>query len=98
MTPVEPMLHEGATLIVFAKDQPQYIPLPASVDADGVVMTEWEPTAEELNRLLCGGRIRLWLHRAVGVETCPRCSADVPRLLNPMNIEVLEPECGMRTS
>ncbi len=95
MTPVEPAVHDGAKLVVFAKNQPEYIPLPASVDPNGVVMTEWGPTAEELDRLLCGGRIRLWLHRAIGVETCPRCAADVPRLLNPMNIEVIEPECGM---
>jgi hypothetical protein len=98
MTPVEPTLHEGAHMVVFAKDQSEYSPLVASVDADGMVMTEWSPTAEELDRLLCGGRIRLWLHRAVGVETCPRCAADVPRLLNPMSIEVIEPECGMRES
>jgi hypothetical protein len=95
MTPVEPALHDGAHLVVFAKDQPQYTPLPASVDANGVVMTEWEPTAEELNRLLCGGRIRMWLHHAISVDSCPKCHADVPRLLNPMSIEVIEPECGM---
>jgi hypothetical protein len=62
---VEPnALHEGARLVVFAKDQPQYHPLPASVSDDGVVMTEWEPTAEELAGLLAGGRIRIriWTH------------------------------------
>ncbi|MES2360028.1 MAG: hypothetical protein V4529_16935 [Gemmatimonadota bacterium] len=98
MTPVEPTLHENAQLIVFAKDQPQYIPLPASVDKDGVVMTEWEPTADELDRLLSGARIRLWLHRAIGAETCPKCQSLVPRLLTPMNIEVGEPDGGMRNT
>lgn len=98
MNPVEPTLHEGAHLVVFAKDQPEYVPLPASVDVEGVVMTEWEPTAEELDRLLCGGRVRLWLHRAVAPLVCPSCNEMVPRLSNPMSVEVIEPDCGMRES
>jgi hypothetical protein len=85
MTPVEPRLYDGQRRIVFAKDQPEYIPLPASVDADGVVMTEWEPTAEELQRLLCGGRIRLFTHT-------------FGQPLQPMSVEAIEPECGMRES
>jgi hypothetical protein len=33
MRPVEPTaLHDGATLVVFAENQPQYVSLPASVD------------------------------------------------------------------
>lgn len=83
MTPVEPSIHEGAKLVTFAKDQPQYIPLPASVDAHGVVMTEWEPTEEELDRLLSGGRIRLWVHT-------------FGNPLQPVRVEAIEPECGMR--
>ncbi len=63
MTPVLPAVpHEGAVLVVIAKDQPQYMPLPASVSLDGVVMTEWELSAEDLARLLNGGRVRLWQH------------------------------------
>jgi hypothetical protein len=83
MTPVEPTLHDKARLVVFAKDQLQYIPLPASVDDDGVVMTEWEPTEVELDRLLSGGRIRLWVHT-------------FGHPLQPVNVEAIEPECGMR--
>ena len=85
MTPVEPTLHEGARLVVIAKDQPQYFPIIASVDDEGVVMTEWELTADELHLLLCGGRIRLWCHTF--------CSP-----LQPVSLEVIEPECGMRES
>lgn len=96
MTPVEPSIHDGAQLVVFAKDQPEFIPLPASVDAAGVVMTEWAPTADELEMLLCGGRIRLWLHHAIGVEVCQACRANVPRLLSPMTVQVIPPECGLR--
>lgn len=84
MTPVAPIAaHEGGTLVIFAKDQPQYAPLPASVSPDGLVMTEWEPTAEELERLFVGGRLRIWLHT-------------YGHPLQPINVEVTEPECGMR--
>lgn len=63
MKPVEPRrLHEGAQLVVLAKHQPQYEPLPASVSRDGVVMTEWELSAEDLALLVNGGRVRLWTY------------------------------------
>jgi hypothetical protein len=83
MTPVEPTPHDNARLVIFAKDQPQYNQLPASIDSDGVVMTEWEPTAIELERLLCGGRIRLWVHT-------------FGQPLQPVSVEAIEPICGMR--
>lgn len=85
MTPVEPTIADGATFVVFAKDQPQYLPLPASVDAHGVVMTEWEPTAEELERLFLGGRVRLWIHT-------------FHQPLQPVRLEVPELECGFTDS
>jgi hypothetical protein len=63
VNPVEPKQpHAGAVLVVFAKDQPQYTPLPAAVGRDGLVMTEWEFTAEELARVVNGGRVRLWIY------------------------------------
>ena len=46
-------------------------------------MTEWEPTADELETLLEGGRIRIWLYT-------------FNRPLQPISVEVAEPECGMR--
>jgi hypothetical protein len=98
VTPVEPVLHEGARLVVFAKDQPEYVPLPASVDEEGLVMTEWEPTSAELDVLLSGGRVRLWLHHAIGTDGCDKCGAVVQRRLSPISIEIIEPECGMRES
>lgn len=88
MKAVEPVVHEGATLIVFARNQPEYQPLPASVDSDGLVMTEWEPSEEELARLLVGGRIRLWIH---GTDV------EKGRPFTPLQIEVIEPECGFQT-
>ena len=38
--------------VVFAKDQPEYLPLPAYRTEDGVVITCWEPTEEEILMLI----------------------------------------------
>lgn len=63
MIPIVPKgCHEGAKPIIFAKDQPEYDPLPAMVDARGLVLTEWELTAEELATIMNGGRLRLWIY------------------------------------
>lgn len=83
MTPVEPPLFDGARSVVIAKDQPQYEPVPASVDAQGLVLTEWEPTAEELDALLQGGRLRLW-------------TWTFNRGFSPIALEAVGPDCGLR--
>lgn len=44
---------------VFAKDQPEYLPLPAHVTTDGQVITLWEMTPEEREYFLKTGRIYL---------------------------------------
>lgn len=36
--------------VVFAKDQPEYLPLPAFVQEDGTVISCWEMTDEEANQ------------------------------------------------
>lgn len=60
MTPKIPeAAAEGWRAVTFAKDQPEYVPLPAAVSPAGVVLTEWEPTAAELHALCTGGRVRL---------------------------------------
>jgi len=62
MKPITPhVMTAGSQLVVFAKDQPEYEPLPAAVDPQGVVMTEWELSAEDLAGVVNGGRIRLWI-------------------------------------
>lgn len=61
MKPVTPQARPDATAVVFAKDQPEYEPLPANVSADGLVMTEWAPTVREMRTLELGGVIRLWI-------------------------------------
>lgn len=83
MNPVTPPVHEGGVLKVFAKDQPEYIPLPASIDVEGTMITQWELTSEELSKILDGGQIRitLWF-------------VDFKKPISPMKIEVVEQECG----
>ncbi len=93
MTPVEPTLHEGAHLCVFGtRQQDDYIPLPASVDDNGLVMSEWQPSNDELQRLLCGGRIRLWVwtfEKNIGTPEAP---------LQPVRVEVVDPTAVIHES
>ena len=73
MTPIKPIkypeLYSGELEEVeFAKDQPEYLTLPALVGSGPgmrtTVITEWEPTAEELQRLFTGGHVRLRILKA----------------------------------
>lgn len=62
MTVVTPaQAHKDAVIRVFGTNQAEYFALPASVDANGTIMTEWELSAEDLQTILEGGRIRLWV-------------------------------------
>lgn len=47
--------------VEIAKNQPEYLTLPALVFNDGRVMTEWQLSQEELGRLQRGERLRLWI-------------------------------------
>lgn len=61
MRAVPPPETEGYERLVFAKDQPEYNPLPAlrRQSVRGEVLTTWELTAEELCALMDGGRVVL---------------------------------------
>lgn len=62
MEPVESGLAaEDATRVIFAKDQPEYMPLPALVFPDGKICTEWRLTEDERARIQTGENIRLWI-------------------------------------
>lgn len=50
---------EGSERTMFAASQPQYLVLPATIDPNGLVTTEWVPSQRERDRLLVGGRIRI---------------------------------------
>lgn len=85
--PPSSMLENGV-LIVFGKDQPEYLPLPASVDPHGLVMTEWEPSADELQALFTGGRVRLFMWKGLQ-HTCAKCGHHNPALLTPVKLETV---------
>lgn len=86
MQPVKPAVaHDGARFVEFGANQPQYDPLPAYVDPQGVVLTEWELSAEDLAHLLDGGRLRLWI---ITGESVPMQSADPTR---PDRVHLLQP-------
>lgn len=55
------LLDPTARAIVIAKDQPEYLPLPALVFPDGRVMTEWKLSEDERGRLIAGEHLRLWI-------------------------------------
>lgn len=55
---MKPTKFEGSN-VTFAKDQPQYLQLPAYKDEDGTVITEWEFSDEERGRISKGENIRI---------------------------------------
>lgn len=61
MTPIEQFPLEGTRPVVFAKDQPEYDPLPALAYPDGKILTEWEFTDEERQKIARGENLRLWI-------------------------------------
>lgn len=99
MTPVAPTeIPTGSRRIVFAEDQPEYSPLPAAVCPDGLVMTEWELSDDEMARLFLGGRVRVWVR--MFEQRCEACGAIHPRRLQPLQVHVTAPDetCPMTES
>lgn len=58
MTPISPAI-PGMPEVVYAKDQPEYLPLPAYRTGDGTVVTRWRLSWSERIRVLLGGSV--WL-------------------------------------
>ncbi len=66
MNPVSPVTYDpetrwGVSEVVFAKDQPQYTPLPAIKFEDGLVVTRWKLSFWERLHVLFGGSVYLGL-------------------------------------
>lgn len=62
MEPITPVFGiesfpEGTKLVIFAKDQPEYLPLPAYAQPDGVVTSCWRPSEDERQQIAAGGPI-----------------------------------------
>jgi hypothetical protein len=74
--------------MIIAREQAGVMPLPISVDGDGLVMTEWQPTTEELFKLLAGERVRLWIY---GTQI------QLGRPFTPLRMEVTESATGVPT-
>ena len=76
---MEPTKFDGSN-ITYAKDQPEYLPLPAHNGCDGVVTSCWRLTMKERVKVLFTGR--LWLQQmAFGQALQPqRPSVDRPTL------------------
>lgn len=77
-------------MIVYAEHQPEYTPLHASRDPDGLVMTEWEPDWRERERLIAGARLRLWIHTFNSMVLMSKGGLPVPMAhrLQPIQMEV----------
>lgn len=57
---MKPVEFEGHN-VVFAKDQPEYLPLPALKLEDGYVVTCWELTPEEVSNIAVTKRLYIGL-------------------------------------
>lgn len=64
MQPISPVLTEEfiPNEVVYAKDQPQYLPLPSIRSTTGIVLTRWKPTEDERVALANGADIYLSVH------------------------------------
>lgn len=56
------LLPEDAELVTYAKDQPQYRPLPSIKTKDGKVVSMWELTENEKELLKNGAPVTLVVH------------------------------------
>jgi hypothetical protein len=56
---IDPEKRWGVSEIDFAKDQPQYLPLPALRFSDGLVVSRWTFSMRERFKILLGGSVYL---------------------------------------
>lgn len=79
MLPIDPAINE-LELRVYAKDQPEYLPLPSRVDSSGTVVTCWKLTWRERLTVLFRGTFYLTLLTFNRPLQPIRCSIDKPEL------------------
>jgi hypothetical protein len=78
---------EGTLDLTFAKDQPEYLPLPALVTPDGRVISTWEPTPGDLALLNAGSPLTLVVWHGAFVRKCD-CGREHSNLLRPVQLVV----------
>ena len=85
MKPSSPVV-PGAALVetVYAKDQPEYMPLPVHKMADGTVLSRWRCSWRERLRILLTGDVYLW-----------QLTFNAP--LQPIMLEVERPKIAAQT-
>jgi hypothetical protein len=60
MSPVSPVIPEtNLEEVTYAKDQPEYQPLPSLRAPDGTILTRWKLTEEEKQQVLSQGYVYL---------------------------------------
>jgi len=79
MVPIDPQISE-LNFVTYAKDQPEYVPLPARVDKNGTVITCWKLTWRERLTVLWRGSFYLTLLTFNHPLQPIRCSIDKPEI------------------
>jgi len=79
MKPISPVV-KGFEEVVIAKDQPEYLPLPAIICDDGRVISRWRLSLKERIKVFFTGN--LWLHQlAFHQPLQPQLpTVDIPKL------------------
>ena len=92
MRPVSPVIPGYQDKeVIFAKDQPEYLPLPALIleGEDKPVVSRWQLNAEERKRVAAGADI-LFTQMIFNGHLCPNCGTKFDSLYNPVRMEVTE--------
>jgi hypothetical protein len=88
MQPVSPVIPSiNSDEIIYAKDQPEYLPLPAVKLEDGTILTRWELSEEEKRLILEQGYIYLEVLTFNRPLQPLRLSAEVPERFNLPSVE-----------
>jgi hypothetical protein len=78
LTPIDPEI-DLLQYVVYAKDQPQYVPLPTRRTDDGEVVSCWKPNWRARLAILFGGKFYLTMLTFNGPLTPVRVSVDKPK-------------------
>lgn len=94
MDPVEQLSADDTIIpVIFAKDQPEFAPLPALAYPDGTILIEWAFTEEERQRIARGENLRHWVRQPIAVR-CPHCHQLHPHGFAPVQLEITNEHQG----